>query len=246
MSRKKGVIAIFAILVIFLGPGSVIYWMAHTFENHFIDLPYLGWEYKYDEQGNKIDSSAYNIPSFKLTSFDGTPINRDSIKDKFIIVTTIQNDCEELENCGLGLYHFNEIIYSKFIAHPDNYSNVRVLSILTDKDGNPDSIPSPLLREMMSVYDQRFWWQATGDPSPFVSFPYYGDLFKNHPATPEEGEIGSKAFVSAMILIDKKGFIRGVSGAKRDADMRNFFDLLKLLKKEEFKAERAEKNKSQK
>lgn len=239
-----GIKRVIAILLIFLGPGLIIWWMAHTFENHFIDLPYLGWEYKYDAQGNKTDSSAYNIPSFQLTSFDGKPITRDSIKDKFIIFTTIQNDCEDLENCGLGLYHFNEIIYSNMIDHPRNYHNVRVLSILTDKDGNPDSIPSPLLIELMSEYDQRFWWLATGDPSPFVSFPYYGDIFRNYPSTPEEGEIGSNAFVSALILIDKKGFIRGVSGAKKDADIRNFFDLLKLLKKEEFKAERARKNKS--
>ncbi len=239
-----GIKRVIAILLIFLGPGAIIWWMAHTIENHFIDLPYLGWEYKYDENGRKIDSTAYKIPPFHLTSFDGTPITRDSIDNKFIILTTIQNDCEELENCALGLYHFNEIIYSKMIDHPDSYKNVRVLSILTDKDGNPDSIPSPLLIEMMSEYDQRFWWLAVGDPSPFVSFPYYGDIFKNHPSTPAEGEIGSKAFVNAMILIDKKGFIRGVAGAKKDADMRNFFDLLKLLKKEEFKAERALKNKS--
>lgn len=241
MSGFKRVIAV---TLIFLGPGIIIWWMAKTIENHFIDLPYLGWEYSYDAEGNKIDSTAYNIPPFQLTSFNGTPITRDSIDGKFIILTTIQNNCENLDSCGLGLYHFNEIIYSTMLEHPDSYSNVRVLSILTDKDGNPDSIPSKLLTEMMAEYDQRFWWLATGDPTPFVSFPYYGDIFKNHKSSPEEGEIGSKAFVSAMVLIDKEGFIRGVSGAKRDSDMRNFFDLLKLLKKHEFKAERSKKNKS--
>lgn len=36
------------------------------------------------------------------------------------------------------------------------------------------------------------------------------------------------------MLIDQDGHIRGVTGAKKDSDIRNFFDLLKLLKKEDF------------
>ena len=212
--------------------------MAHTFENKFIDLPYLGWEYQYDSLGNKIDSTVYSIPDFELTAFNGAPITRDSIRDKFIILTTIQNDCPDIKECGLGIVLFNEILYSKMLNHPDNYSNVRVLSILTDENGKPDSIPTQLLKEEMAEYDQRFWWFATGDPSPFYSFPYYGDLFSNYPADPKSGEIGSKAFVSSLVLIDKRGCIRGVSSGKTDTGIRNFFDLLKLLKKEEFKADR--------
>lgn len=217
--------------------------MAHTFENKFIDLPYLGWQYTYDAAGNKTDSTVYSIPDFELTSFDGAVINRDSIRDKFIILTTLQNTCPGIADCGFGAEIFNEILYSKMVGHPDSYSNVRVLSILTDENGRPDSIPSQLLREEMAVYDSRFWWYAVGDPSPFYSFPYYGDLFINYPASPEAGEIGSKAFVNSLVLIDKRGCIRGVSGAKSDTDIRNFFDLLKLLKKEEFKADREARNK---
>lgn len=212
--------------------------MAHTFENKFIELPYLGWQYEYDSTGNVVDSTAYNIPDFELTTFDGHTINRDSIRDKFIILTTIQNSCPKLDECGLGVVLFNEILYSKMVKHPDGYSNVRVLSILTDINGKPDTLPNTLLREEMAEYDQRFWWFATGDPTPFYSFPYYGDLFINYPSTPAEHEVGSKAFVNSLVLIDKKGHIRGLTGAKSDTHIRNFFDLLKLLKKEEFKADR--------
>ena len=137
----------------------------------------------------------------------------------------------------MGTVLFDEILYSNMLDHPDNYSNVRVLSILTDENGQPDSMPSQLLKEEMAAYDLKFWWLATGDPAPFYSFPFYGDLFINYP-TDEAGQIGTKAFVNSLVLIDKKGNIRGVSGAKSDTEIRNFFDLLKLLKKEEFKAER--------
>lgn len=238
----KGFKRVLTILLIFLGPGFIIWWMVHTINNKFLSPPVVGWSLTKDSSGNIIDSSYYEIPEFQLTSFSGAPINRDSIRNKFIILTTVQNGCPELSTCGLGFYHFNEIIYEKMIKHADNYSNVRVLSILTDENGRPDSIPGELLKEEIATYDQRYWWFVKGDPKPLYGFHYYGDLFFNHPSTPDEGEIGSYAFVSSLVLIDKEGHIRGVSGAKKDADLRNFFDLLKLVKKEEFNAER-EKNK---
>ena len=99
------------ILFIFLGPGLVILFIAKSCENHFITLPYLGWEFDYDSSGKKIDSTAYNIPEFTLTKFDGTIINRDSIRGKFIILSTLQNTCPTLNECGMGVYLFNELLY---------------------------------------------------------------------------------------------------------------------------------------
>ena len=239
---RPGFKRVIAIILIFLGPGMIIWWIAHTFKNHFLEIPYLGYEYTYDESGKAIDSVPYKIPDIQLTSFDGSPITRDSIQDKFIILTTIQDNCPDFEECGLGVYVFNEIIFSTIVEHPSSYSNVRVLSLLTDQDGNPDSTISQRLREEMASYDKNFWWFATGENLPFYNFNYYGRKFNEHEATSAEGEIGSNAFTSSLVLIDRKGHIRGVTGAKKDADMRNFFDLLKLLKKEEFNENR-EKNK---
>ena len=222
------------ILIIFLGPGTVIWWIANTVENHFIRLPYLGYTYTYNDAGEKIDSVAYKIPSFDLTTLDGKTINRDSIRDRFIIVTTIQNECPELDSCALGLFHFNTIFYEK-LADNDSYDNVQVLTILTDANGNPvPEGPCDKLIEEMDEYDQSKWWLCYGDPTPFYNFPYYGDNFMNHVSTPDLGEIGEFAFVNSLMLIDDEGYIRGVTGAKRDGDIRNFFDMLKLLKKEEF------------
>lgn len=239
----RGLKRVLLILLIFLGPGFVMWYIAHTVENHFIELPYLGYTYTYDENGKVIDSTAYQVGDFHLTTFDGKPITSDSIENKIIIFTTIQNGCNNMHDCGLGLYHFNEIMYDKIINHPDGYSNVKVLSVLTDLNGNPDSIPSDLLKETMSQYNMNNWWLTTGDPSAFISFPFYGDIFRNHPASNKDGEIGTKAFINALVLIDHEGYIRGVSGARKDADIRNFFDLLKVLKKEEFNRERGQEKK---
>lgn len=232
------------VLLIFLGPGLIIYFISRTVSNHFIKLPYLGYEYSLDSNGKKTDSTAYQIPEFRLTKFDGTPITRDSIKDKFIVLSTIQNGCPTISECGFSLFHFNEIFFHKLVKNQKNYGNVRVISILTDVNGNPiDSISEKLKEEMYEYDTTGIWWMATGDITPFYNFNYYGDKFINYPASDKalDGEIGTKAFTNSLVLIDDKGYIRGVSGAKTDSHIRNFFDMLKLLKKVEFDENRAKK-----
>lgn len=236
---------IFLLLIVLLGPGSIIYFISKTVSNHFVELPYLGYEYTLDAQGRKIDSAAYQIPPFTLTKFDGTPVTRDSIDGKFIVLMTIQNGCPNLAECGFSLFHFDEIFFHKLVKNQKNYGNVRVISILTDVDGNPVAEPSEKLRDEMYNFDTTgIWWFTTGAVEPFYNFNYYGDKFINQPASKDAGEIGLKAFTNSLVLIDDKGFIRGVSGAKTDTHIRNFFDMLKLLKKEEFDRKQAEKKKA--
>ncbi|MGB1103772.1 MAG: hypothetical protein ACPG21_09095 [Crocinitomicaceae bacterium] len=221
--------------LVLLGPGLVIYFISKTVNNHFIRLPYLGWEYTLDSSGNKLDSTAYQVPDFTLTSFNGEPITRDSIENKVIVLSTIQNSCPDLKSCGMSIFHFDEIFFHKLVKNQDNYWNVRVLSILTDLNGNPIDSIAPELREELIAYDTTgIWWFATGDVSPFYNFDYYGKKFINQPASNKDGEIGEKAFTNSLVLIDTEGHIRAVTGAKSDTDIRNFFDMVKLLKKQEF------------
>lgn len=224
------------ILLIVLGPGTVIYFLATNLKNKFVELPYLGeWTYQYDKDSVAIDSTAFIIPDFTLTKFDGSIINRDSIRDKFIVLTTLQPLCPDMDQCGMSMYHFNELFFSKLVDNQKNYGNVKVLSVLTDNEGKAiEEGPSELLREEMAEYDPDIWWTTYGDPTPLFSWEYYGKNFMEHESSAEDGEIGPYAFINSLVLIDHKGRIRGVTGAKRDSDIRNFFDLVKLLKKEDF------------
>lgn len=226
--------------VIILGPGSALYFLATKFENKFIELPYLGgYDYTYDQDSVIVDSIPYHIPEFNLTKFDGTPINNKTIEDEFIVLTTIQNGCPNLNECGTNFYIWEEIFYNKFIKNLDNYDNVKILTILTDLDGNQVDEPSEKLLEEMEKYDTDVWWMATGDPTPLFSFEYYDDDFVNIPANSEHAEIGGKFFVNSVVLIDDKGHVRGVSMSRTDSGVRNFFDMLKLLKKVDFDKKRA-------
>lgn len=226
---------VLTLLLIVLGPGAIIYFLAKNLKNKFIELPYVGTTYQYGEDSTILDSTIHVIPDFELTKFDGTKITRDSIKERFIVLTTVQQTCPELDSCGMAFYLFDEIFYSKMSKNQGNYGNVKIISILTDFEGNPiPEGPCEKLIEEVENYDSNIWWMAYGDPTPLFSFDYFGKNFMKHPSEKQAGEIGPNAFINSLVLIDQTGHIRGVSGAKRDSDIRNFFDMLKLLKKEDF------------
>jgi len=223
-----------------LGPGYAIYFLANNLKNKFIELPYLGgYDYTYGQDSVIVDSIPYHIPEFSLTKFDGTPINNKTIEDKFIVLTTIQNGCPDLKECGTNFYIWEEIFYNRFIKNQDSYGNVRILTILTDLEGNQVDEPSEKLLEEMEKYDSDVWWMATGDPTPLFSFEYYDSDFIEIDANSEHAEVGGKFFINSVVLLDKEGHVRGVSMSRTDSGIRNFFDMLKLLKKVEFDENRA-------
>lgn len=227
------------VLVLF-GPGSVIYFLAKTVNNKFIDLPYVGQhEYVFNTDGDVTDTILYTLPDFELTTLAGKKITKNSIKDKFVVVTTLQNTCPD--DCGVYFIHFQEIFYSKLVKNQESYDNVVILSILTDHDGNPEPAPtSKFIDEIQTIddYDENLWWITTGDPKPIFSFIYNDTNFYDLPSTPSCDEVGTKTFINSLLLIDKKSHIRGFTGARSYSDISNFFDLLKILKKVEFDEER--------
>jgi len=227
------------ILVLF-GPGSLIYFLAKNVENKFVDLPYLGTHhYEKDSNGAVKDSTLYSIPNFNLTTVEGKSITRNTFKDKFIVVTTIQNSCPD--NCGMYFLHFDEIFYSKLSKNTDSYDDVVILTILTDHEGNPvDSISDKLMEEVQQIkgYDPNLWVIAKGDPKPLFDFNYANKHFYELPSTPDNNEVGTKAFINSMVLIDKKGHVRGFTGARSYSDVSNYFDILKVLKKVDFDEKR--------
>ena len=227
------------ILVLF-GPGSLIYFLAKTVNNKFVQLPYIGQhEYVYDDNGKKIDSTLYTLPKFEFTTLEGRKITNNSIRNKFVVITTLQNSCPD--DCGVFLFHFQELFYKKLEDNQDSYDDVVILSILTDHDGNPVAEPTEkFIDEIHAIenYDKDLWWVTTGDPKPIFSFEYLGKNFYDLPSTPDNDEVGSKAFINSLLLIDKESHIRGFTGARSFSDISNFFDLLKVLKKVEFDEER--------
>lgn len=221
------------ILLILLGPASFIYLIAKFFNNQFIDLPYLGkTTYVYNDNHEVVDSTLYTVPPFELQMVNGEKtITQNSIKHQFVILTTLQNSCPD--TCGVYTFHFETIMYEVMKNTPSTYSNVKIISVLTDFYGNPVE-PTDKFVEFSKEYDSNLWWICKGDPSPLFHFEYNGNQFDEMASDPDNNELGTKAFINSLVLIDKEGHYRGFSGARRDSDIRNMFDLLKVLKQKEY------------
>jgi hypothetical protein len=240
---KPGLKRLGLMILVLFGPGFLIWFLAKTVRNEFKQLPYIGEHTLIkDDNGTVIDTVYYTIPDFEFERLDGKKITKNVIKNKFVVLSTIQNTCPD--SCGIYTFHFVELFYKKLLKNADNYSNVKIISILTDLDGYPvDSISPKLIDELEAIkndvksiegYNDDVWWIVKGDPKPLFSFDFKGNNFYDNPATPENYEVGSKAFINSLVLIDREGHVRGFTGASRDSDIRNFFDLLKILKKVEF------------
>ncbi|MFD1553779.1 hypothetical protein DNU06_09680 [Putridiphycobacter roseus] len=221
------------ILVLF-GPGLLIYFFAKNLTNKFIKLPYIGAPTITANTDGTSDTIPYQIPFFEFKNEFGQTINSRTTQNQFLVFSTIQNACPD--TCGIYLFHFNELFYDKIQKNKDNYNNVKLYSILTDVNGNAIEHPSKRLLETLANLnrDTSVWQILIGDPKQIFDFNYNGSNFSELPATASNFEIGEKAFVNALLLVDRTKHIRGFTGAKRDSDIRNFFDLLKILKKVQF------------
>ena len=82
------------ILLVLLGPGLIIYFISKTVNNHFLRLPYLGYEYTMDANGNKVDSTAYQVPEFALTNFNAKLY----LKQKFVFLTNGKKQSEKYQS----------------------------------------------------------------------------------------------------------------------------------------------------
>ena len=228
------------ILVLF-GPGLLIYFFAKSLSNQFIDLPYIGKHEVTIGADGEADTTYYTLPHFTFKNLKGKTVNSVTTQNQFLIFTTIQNGCPD--TCGLFMYHIDELFYEKLLDNKDNYHNVKIISVLTDENGNRIDRPSEKLLELMLKHnvDSSLWEIVTGDPAQVFDFEYEGENFMELPSTEADFEIGQYAFVNSMVLVDKTKHIRGFTGAKKDSDIRNFFDLLKILKKVEFDENRKSK-----
>ncbi len=230
------------ILVLF-GPGLLIYFFAKNLSNKFIELPYIGDYTVVVNNDGTSDTLQYQIPFFEFKNEFGQVVNSRTTNQQFLVFSTIQNSCPD--TCGVYIYHFNELFYDKVQKNKDNYNNVKLYSILTDENGNAIERPSKKLLEALSTLnrDTSVWQILIGDPKQIFDFNYNGSNFSELPATASNFEIGKSAFVNSLLLVDRDKHIRGFTGAKRDSDIRNFFDLLKILKKVQFDENHNQKNK---
>ena len=229
---KPGPKRILLFLLIFAVPFGALYFLSKA-HHDFGEPPFIGpYSYKFDEQGSVVDSVPYQIPDFSFVDAEGNVVDKKSLKDQYIVFTTIQEACviahEIPSQCAVYPYYIKQLLYDEFNDNQPSFGDVKIISIMTDSLGNGISI-SKEIKTMFAQYNSDVWRVVQGDPKQVFGFPIdedslYTDIRK-------EGYLGNRPYLRTMLLIDKNHHIRGYFGGKVQAEIREFKDRLRVLKK---------------
>lgn len=184
-----------------------------------------------------------SVGEFEFTDSEGNKITNKDFKGKIIIYTTIQNECPNLDSCGINIWQIDQQIYQNLYEnHKRSLGHVYIVSIVTDTKGNPAEITPELmfkLKEKVHHYDPKIWKIVEGDPRAVY------DVERNHLNLYEKRDaafIGNRMFLESLVLVDWNGNRRLVRYGKTESMVRDFHDGFTLLEKEYDNTIRNEKN----
>lgn len=203
---------IFAFLLLF-GPALIL-----------IFLSTRGCEHKFkelDDYGAAVDYSFTDSHSKKFTSKD--------FEDKVVLINTIQPTCPD--SCAVSVWHLDQLIYQKIRKNKKEVGSVRMISFVTDGNGNPSSdlaSVEEMLKDRIEGYDPEVWIVASGDPKELYDFE------SNDQSLLQQGDeyYGGEAFQELMLLLDRKNHLRMVLSGKTEGMIRRMYQHVALLLKQ--------------
>lgn len=230
---KPGPKRILLLLLISVLPFSILFMLSRA-DHDFGEAPYIGsTEYTYDSDSNIVDTLHYKIPEYSFQAIGGKNLNKKILSDHYVIFTTIQNSCiiakERPKACAVFPYHIKELLYDEFFGNGPSYGDVKIVSIVTDPEGNSIQ-PSAELIKYFKKFDSEIWTLAVGDPLQVYSFPEGDSIYSEKR---NKKYLGNRPYLRTMLLIDKNNHIRGYFGGKKQAEVREFIDRLRVLKRED-------------
>ena len=168
------------------------------------------------------------ITSFNFTDVNGNKRSSLDFKGDIVLISTIQESCPD--SCFVLLWNINQTIYQRIWKNrTKKRKQVKILSFVTDDNGNPIKDLSPiedLLKKIVPNYDPSIWVLAKGD----VKSIY--DIEHNGASLLQDGN----KFQELMLLMDKKQCLRMVLSGKKEGHIRRMEQSMALLQKEYDKA----------
>lgn len=204
---------IFAFLLLF-GPAFLL-----------IFISTRGCEHKFKELD---DYGA--APAYSFVTSTGEKLTEKDFKDKVVLLNMVQASCPD--TCSVSLWHLDQMIYQKFRKNKKEKGKIRIISVVTDWEGNyVDSISSveDYLKDKVEDYDPEIWMVVRGDAKQIFAHKY-----KNGADLLDNGEllVGGESFTERMLLLDKENHLRMVRSGKIEAYVRETYGHIALLLKQ--------------
>lgn len=165
---------------------------------------------------------------YKFTTAEGATITSETLKDKIILVNVLQDNC--VDTCNIAYWHLDQLIYQKLRKNKNEANDVRIISIVTDKQGKQvEDIAaiSALLKDKIEAYDPEIWMVVKGDPKQLYNTKFNGVSLM------QDGKelVGGKTFMHRMLLLDRRNHLRMVRSGEVEAYVREIYGHMALLLK---------------
>lgn len=213
-NRKREALKKLLVATLVFGPASlmVLFTMGKC-NNRFVELPKFG-----------------QMPQYEFTGANGKVVNNETQKGKLTIFMTLQTSCPE--DCAIDLFRFNLLVYQFYRKNHKQLKYVNLVSIVTDKDGNPvDNLNEILftLNDMVQGYDSTIWNVVTGDPKQIYNIENNGvNLYE----AKSDSAFAGKLYLEIMLLVDQHNELRFVRRGNSEGLIRDFEQHVSLLQKQ--------------
>lgn len=169
------------------------------------------------------------VPAYKLKDASGKVLTNKDFEENSVIFTTIQPTCPD--SCGISIWHFDQLIFQKVRVNQKRMKDVRIVSIVTDVNGNPvDQIKDVefMLKDRVEGYDPKIWMVVSGDPKTVYNITH------NNQSLIQKGEqyFGGYSYQELMLLVDKNNHLRMAFPGKTESTIRKMKDYVSLLHRE--------------
>ena len=207
--RTKGILA----LLLLFGPALILVFIGTRGCNHkFKEL---------DDYGKAINYT------FKDAS--GKEHSSKEFKDKIVLVSVLQETCPD--NCSISFFHLSQMIYQHVRKNSKKLGSVRLISYVTDGEGNPIkdvSSVKEMLEDNVEGYDPNIWYLASGDVRELYDFE------NNNEKLLKQGDeyYGGEAFQELLLLLDRDNHLRMVLSGKTEGMIRRMKEHIALLQKQ--------------
>lgn len=166
---------------------------------------------------------------YEFTDAYGKERSYKEFKNQIVLVSVLQSNC--LDSCSVSLWHLNQGIYQHIRKNKKKLGSVRMISYVTDGEGNPVSDLSTvrsMMEDIIEGYDPKIWYIATGDVRELYDFK------NNNASLLQKGEeyYGGEAFQELLLLLDRENHLRMVLSGKSEGMIRRMKEHIALLMKQ--------------
>ncbi|MCB0401486.1 MAG: SCO family protein [Flavobacteriales bacterium] len=225
-SKFKSVLILFIILFL---PGSV-YLLLYTGEHHFKKLPYIGPKEAVQHADGTYDTNYHKIPYFEFTNQDGEKVTSNDLDGKVYVADFFFVTCPTI--CPKMTTNM-KYVQDQFSDRKD----LRFISITV----NPEHDTVEVLKEYAErVHANTETWDFLTGPKEAI----YDVALNGFFVSAQKDEVAPGGFLHSqyLILIDKKGHIRGIfDGTIHKVVKEELGDAIDILFKEEVVPMKGEK-----